>query len=419
MKKFTQRPGYRWVVVGCCFVMILVCLGFCSSTKGLYLSAVTDALHLDRSLYSVNDTLRYVANALVNLFFGWLVLHFGPRKLIAGGFLCLAAAMAVYSVAESLPMIYLGGVFLGIGQSWTSTTIVGFVIGRWCPENKGTIMGAVLAANGVGSAVAAQIVGPLINGSTFGYRNAYGLTAVILLAVGILVVALFRNQPAQTALKPAAVKKSRGIRWEGITLKQCLKTPYFYIACFYVFVMGLTIQSLSAIYPAHMKDVGLDPGYVTTVVSIYSVLLSGTKFLTGVSYDKMGLPLTMLICNVATALACVLLAMLGAGSNALAMVYGVVYAIGVPIQTIGMPLITADLFGMRDEASILGVLVSVSTVGYAVGTPMVNLFYDHQGTYNTALIIMAVGMAVASVAIVFALRQANKMRLQIAEKTGG
>jgi len=94
----------------------------------------------------------------------------------------------------------------------------------------------------------------------------------------------------------------------------------------------------------------------------------------------------------------------------------VVYAVGVPIQTIGMPLITADLFGMRDEASILGVLVSVSTVGYAVGTPMVNLFYDHQGTYNTALIIMAVAMAVASVAIVLALRQANKLRLQL---TGG
>ena len=413
--KLTQRPGYRWVVVGCCFVMILVCLGFCSSTKGLYLSAVTEALKLDRSLYSINDTLRYVANAVVNLFFGWLVLHFGPRKLIAGGFLTLAASMAVYAVADSLPMIYLGGVLLGIGQSWTSTTIVGFVISRWCPENKGTIMGAVLAANGVGSAVAAQIVGPMINGSTFGYRNAYALTAIIMAAVGTAVVALFRSKPADTPLKPVQLKKSRGIRWEGITLKQCLKTPHFYIACVYVFVMGLVIQSLSGIFPSHMKDVGLDPDYVTTVVSVYSVLLSGTKFLTGVSYDRIGLPITMLICNVATALACVLLAVLGSSSNALAMVYGVVYAIGVPIQTIGMPLITADLFGMRDEAAILGVLVSVSTVGYAVGTPMVNLFYDRQGTYNTALIIMAVGMAAASVAIVFALRQANKLR----QKTGG
>ena len=419
MKKFTQSPAYRWVIVGCCFVIIFACLGFCSSTKGLYLEPVTKALQLERSLYSVNDTLRYIASAIMNLLFGMLVLRFGPRKLVAGGFACLCGAMLCYTFAQNLVLIYLGGILLGVGQSWSSTTLVGFVIGRWCPQNKGTIMGAVLAANGVGSAAAAQIVGPMINGSLFGYRNAYGFTALLMVAVGIVVVTLFRDQPAQTVVAAAPQKKHRGIRWDGIDLKRALKTPYFYIVCFYVFVMGLVIQSLSAIFPAHMKDVGLDPAYVTTVVSIYAVILSGTKFFTGFAYDKLGLPVTLTLCNVATVIAPVLLALLGADSQRLAMVYGIVYAIGVPIQTIGMPLLTADLFGQRDEASILGVLVAVSTVGYAVGTPMANLFYDSQGTYSMALTIMAVAMAVASVAIVFALGQAKKLRTQNTEIIGG
>ena len=419
MKKFTQSPAYRWVIVGCCFVIIFACLGFCSSTKGLYLEPVTKALQLERSLYSVNDTLRYIASAIMNLLFGMLVLRFGPRKLVAGGFACLCGAMLCYTFAQNLVLIYLGGILLGVGQSWSSTTLVGFVIGRWCPQNKGTIMGAVLAANGVGSAAAAQIVGPMINGSLFGYRNAYGFTALLMIAVGIVVVTLFRDQPAQTVVAAAPQKKRRGVRWDGIDLKRALKTPYFYIVCFYVFVMGLVIQSLSAIFPAHMKDVGLDPAYVTTVVSIYAVILSGTKFFTGFAYDKLGLPVTLTLCNVATVIAPVLLALLGADSQTLAMVYGIVYAIGVPIQTIGMPLLTADLFGQRDEASILGVLVAVSTVGYAVGTPMANLFYDSQGTYSTALTIMAVSMAVASVAIVFALGQAKKLRTQNTEIIGG
>jgi MFS family permease len=419
VKKFTQSPAYRWVIVGCCFVIIFACLGFCSSTKGLYLEPVTKALQLERSLYSVNDTLRYIASAIINLLFGMLVLRFGPRKLVAGGFACLCGAMLCYTFAQNLVLIYLGGILLGVGQSWSSTTLVGFVIGRWCPQNKGTIMGAVLAANGVGSAAAAQIVGPMINGSLFGYRNAYGFTALLMIAVGIVVVTLFRDQPAQTVVAAAPQKKRRGVLWDGIDLKRALKTPYFYIVCFYVFVMGLVIQSLSAIFPAHMKDVGLDPAYVTTVVSIYAVILAGTKFFTGFAYDRLGLPVTLTLCNVATVIAPVLLALLGADSQRLAMVYGIVYAIGVPIQTIGMPLLTADLFGQRDEASILGVLVAVSTVGYAVGTPMANLFYDSQGTYSTALTIMAVSMAVASVAIVFALGQAKKLRTQNTEIIGG
>lgn len=390
--------------------MIMLCLGFCSSSKGLFLSPITDALKLDRSLFSVNDSVRYVATALVNLFFGSLVLRFGPRRLIAGGFLCLIASMTVYSVAETLPMFYLGGALLGIGQSWTSTSVVGYVVGQWCRENKGTIMGAVLAANGVGSAVAAQILGPLINGSTFGFRTAYRVSALLLLVAGAVVVLLFKDRPENPTVTAAAAKKVKAEGWYGLTLKECLRKPHFYVMAVYVFIMGLVIQSASAIFPSHMKDVGIDPGFITTVVSVYSVGIAVTKFFTGILYDRAGLRITMLICNVAGAASMIMLALLEGNSPVMAMAFAVVYAIGVPIQTIGMPLITADFFGHRDEASILGVLVSVSTVGYAVGTPLVNLFYDVQGTYQTVLVIMGTLMVLAMTASMFAMNTANKLK---------
>ena len=130
MEKLSQRPGYRWVVVGCCFTMIFVCLGFCSSTKTLYLEPVTTALDLPRSLYSITETLRYIFNSLITLAFGALMLRFGARKLIAAGFVCLTGAMLCYAFANGLPLIYLGGALLGIGQSWTSTSMVGYVVGR-------------------------------------------------------------------------------------------------------------------------------------------------------------------------------------------------------------------------------------------------------------------------------------------------
>jgi MFS family permease len=413
LKKWEDHPFYRWVIVGCCFLMILVCLGFCSGTKGLFLGAVTQALELERGLYSVNDTFRYMASAVMNLFFGALVLRFGARKLIGVGFLSLAASVLLYAWAQTLPMIYLSGLLMGVGQGFTSTSMVGYVVGIWCRENKGTVMGAVLAANGVGSAVAAQVVGPLINASTFGYRDAYGLTALILLAAGVLVVGLFRDRSAGDQL-PAAKKSSAG--WQGITLKEGLRRPWFYAVALYVFVMGLVIQSLAGIFPAHMKDVGLDPDYVTLVLSVYSLLLTGTKFLTGISYDRLGLSRTMMICNGATILACLLLSVLGADSAAVAMAFGVVFAIGVPIQTVGMPLLTADLFGARDQARIMGVLMAISTAGYAVGTPLVNVFYDLQGTYLTALLVMAAMMAVATAAIVLTEKTVKKLKTHSAQE---
>lgn len=416
LRRWQSRPGYRWVIIVLCFLLIMVCLGFCSSTKGLYLSAITEAMGLERSLFTVSDSLCYIATAVTNLFFGSLVIRFGPRKLIGCGFLCLIASMLISSVANSLPVFYLGGFMLGAGQSFTSTSIVGYVVGLWCRENKGTIMGAILAANGVGGAVAAQIISPFINGSTFGYRTAYQISAWILLVVGVLVVALFQDAPQQapTAVSPAKKQKSKG--WYGVELKQCLKMPAFYGMLIYMFFGGLVIQSASGIYPSHLKDVGMAPAFATAVVSVFSLCLSATKFMTGVLYDRLGLRFAMLTCNIASAIAMVLLALVSGEDQAMAMVFAVVYAIGTPLQTILLPLLTADMFGDRDGARIMGITVSVSTAGYALGTPLVNLFYDIQGTYKTVLLLMAVIMVVVTIVSILSYNASQKLRYKIEQQ---
>ncbi len=105
MKHIKISPQrYRWVIVAASFLMVFVCLGFCSSSKSLYLAAITEALGIKRSLFSINDSCRYIATAVVNLFFGALCARFGRKRLIAAGFACLIASMLLYAYA---PNIYL------------------------------------------------------------------------------------------------------------------------------------------------------------------------------------------------------------------------------------------------------------------------------------------------------------------------
>jgi len=409
LKKLSSQPWYKWVVAAACFLMILCCLGFCSSTKGLYLSAITKATGLERSLFSISDTFRYVTMMTLNLFFGALTVRFGARKVVAAGFISLILSMYLYSAATTLPMFYLGGALLGVGQCCTSTATVGYVIGLWFKENKGTVMGAVLAANGIGGALAAQIVSPFINADTFGYRTAYHVTIAILVVIGLLVVLLLRDQPRQSGeSKVTAATKKAG--WEGITLKECLKKPWFYGIMVSVFISGAVLQSATSTYPAHLKDIGLDPAFVTTVVSIYSLLLTATKFSTGFLYDRLGLRLTLTICSISTAAAMVLLALLQAGDNVLSVVYALLFAIGTPLLTVMLPLIAMDMFGSRDNVRILGIVISVNTAGYATGTPLVNLCYDLQGSYQTVLFVMG-GLMVATTCIsMLAMNAARKYR---------
>ena len=170
---------YAWVIFVICFLMVGCALGFCSSNKSLYLAAITNDLGIPRSLYSISNSCRYVATAVVNLFFGKLIGKLGARKMAFLGFLTLAASCAVSASASSLAMFYLGGVLLGVGLSWTTTTMVGYVVEKWFTGKKGTIMGFVLAANGVFGALAAQIVTPIL--SELSAKTYLSLTVVNLI----------------------------------------------------------------------------------------------------------------------------------------------------------------------------------------------------------------------------------------------
>lgn len=181
--------------------------------------------------------------------------------------------MLIYSVADSIYVFYIGGCLLGMGTAWTTTTMVGYVVGRWCKEHKGTIMGAVLAANGLGGALAAQIIGPIISGQAdgFGYRNAYRLTALILFVVGIIVLVLFRDAPNDEPGAAVDKKKPKGETWSGMTFAECLRTPYFYAASVCIFLTGLSLQGINGVYKAHINDVGVPDTFSTLVVSIHSL----------------------------------------------------------------------------------------------------------------------------------------------------
>ena len=83
---------------------------------------------------------------------------------------------------------------MGLGVAWTTTSMVGAVINKWFKKNKGTVLGAVLASNGVGAAVAIQITTPIIyqEGNPFGYQDSYHLVALILAVVAVIIMIIYK-----------------------------------------------------------------------------------------------------------------------------------------------------------------------------------------------------------------------------------
>ena len=410
-----QRIFYGWFVFAACFLMVFTALGFCSSPKSLFLAAITEDLGIPRSLFSINDSIRYITTAISNVFFGFLVAKFGSRRLIFSGFLALIASCLVYSFSNSIVMFCIGGCLLGLGLSWTTTTMVGMLVERWFASNKGSIMGIILAANGLGGAISIQIINRLIY-SDGGWRLAYRTAAVILVVVGVLVVLVVRNRPEEMGLKPMAPsakskqkkKSSTTAEWEGIPFRQAVRMPCFYVALVCVYLTGMILQSTGGVSSAHMKDCGIDPSAIAAILSIHSLILMASKIGTGFCFDKLGLRPTLILCYLCGLISITSLALVS--NTFMAGLYSFVSPFALPLETIMLPLIAKDLFGYHSYSRIMGLFVSINTLGYATGAPLMNLMFDLTGTYRPTMLVMVALMFAVAITMQFVIASAHKLR---------
>lgn len=278
-----KKFDYSWVIVVLCFLAVCTSLGLCSGGRTMYLTAITEALDIKRSAFSLNDTFRYVTTTILNLYFGTIFNKFGAKKLMCAGFVCLISFALINSFATELWLFYIGGILLGVGLSWTGTTMMSTVVNIWCHKNKGAITGAILAANGLGSAVAVQILSPIIfeEGNPFGYRNSYRIVAVVLAVVLVLILLFFKERPKgaeKTVIASKKQRKVRGTGWVGMDYSDVVRKPYFYFALVCMMFTGMSLQGLGGISTPHMYDLGLDKGFVANLMTISSLCLMGSKF---------------------------------------------------------------------------------------------------------------------------------------------
>lgn len=422
LKERTHKFDYTWVIIGLCFLSVMISLGFCSSGRTLYLTAITEALNIPRGAFSLNDTFRFVTTTILNLFFGTLVARFGTKKLICAGFMCLIGFSIINSVAESIYVFYIGGILLGIGLSWTGTTMVSAVLNKWCTKNKGTITGAVLAANGLGGAISVQILSPIIfqEGNPFGYRDSYHLVTLILTVTLLIFLFFYKEKRTEGDTDPntyAKKRKVRGAGWIGMDYSVGIRKPYLYIAMLSMFLTGMVLQGLGGISVPYLYDLKFDIEFVALFSSMSSIIMIFTKFLTGYMYDRFGMRITMNFAFFSSfiSMLCWVILENTAFGRVLVFIRVIFGAIALPLETVMLPLFASELFGNKSFDKFVGLFVSASSAGFALGAPFGNICYDVFGSYKIAFAVFAVLMLISTIAMQYVLSAANRDKKIILE----
>lgn len=411
---------YKWVILVICFLMEFLCLGFCSSNVGLYTKAVTEALEIKRSVYSLSNSIRYITQVITALYFGTLVQRFGIRKMTCVGLIGLTGSVLARAFATEFYHLYIGAVLWGAGIVFVGGTMAGTIVRRWFHQDVGRYTGIVMSANGIGGAIAAQIITPLINnGEKFGYRKAYFLSAAIAIAIGTVVMIFLREHPADgpAIQKDTGKKQLKNAAWAGLSYDVIKKKPYFYVTAAMVLLTGISLQSIGSISIVYMTDLGMDTGFIATTATVSSLCLTFSKILVGTTYDKRGLRFTLLTCLCSAIVAFIMKATLTNSSTGmvLAMAASVLGTVATPMETVMIPLLTNDLFGSAAYSKVLGILMAMNSLGLCLGTPLGDLYFDIFGTYKPCFWFFAALLVAVAVGYVLVIRAAYMDKAAIAE----
>lgn len=311
------------------------------------------------------------------------------RQMMLGG-LIAGVGMAVFAGGAALWQFYLGGLIMGVGVGLSIQYIPVILVNRWFVARRGLVLGMVLAGSGLGGALLAVVLTPLLN--ALGWRAALLVLAGLMILLTLLpALFLIVNRPADVGREAygAGTELARDQAHElpGATLAQALRSPWLYVLIASLLLMGLThAMNQHVVNYLALRPWGIDvpTKFVSAAMLVATVALIVYKPLLGALVDRLGLA-TMVV----TTLTIAAIATFVSAYTTSAPVYLIcvaLFSLGFANGTVSPPLIGQAAFGERDFDALWGTLGMAYPIGVAIGVPIWGLVRDVLGSYGWGFI---------------------------------
>ncbi|MCA3252672.1 MAG: MFS transporter [Rubrivivax sp.] len=385
------EPRYGWVVVAACFTALALIFGLSYSFAAFFepFAAEFGAGRAEVSLvFGLSGLLYFVLGA----FAGMLADRHGPAPVAAAGMLCIAAALAAGSLAQSLFQLTLAwGLGLGVGIALVYTPSIGCVQ-PWFTRRRGLAAGIASAGIGAGTLVLPLLAAAAV--AALQWRGAMQLLALAVLVLGLAAALLLRRAPA--------ARRVAGGQVAGVPLGVALRSRNF----LWLYAMCLLGAPAMFVPFAHLsaaaRDIGVSEAQAVGLVGLIGIGSLSGRFVIGGLADRWGRGPTLAAVMASLGLSMALwLAADGYAALALfALWMGLSYGGAVSL----MPALCMDLFGARAVSSIIGTLYTGAALGNLGGPWVAGRVFDATGSYAPVVAACGVLALVAAVAALAAIR---------------
>jgi sugar phosphate permease len=318
---------------------------------------------------------------------GWIVDRFGPRRLMLAGILMAGFALVGLGMVSSLGFFYVFYLFNALGYVCGGPLPNQVLLSQWFDKSRGKAMGIAYLGIGIGGAIVPLLANSLI-------RRMHWQSALVTLGVLMIVIAF----PSAFFIKDGPARSSAGPAQPPVRSGHVFKTGAFYLLAIgsmcSIGAVGGTMQNLKLFLSLDQK---LPQDTIARVLSLVLFTSIAGRLLMGWLADRYPKKYVMLLIYSIVAAAIPFLFNASAGWSLL--LFAVIFGIGLGGDYMIIPLMAAEIFGVRVLGRLMGVVLTADGVAEALSPMLVAGIRDRTGTYAAGFFVL-IGLAVCGAAAV-------------------
>lgn len=402
----SSRQALRpWLVCLGGAIMLFSVMGLGSNVYSVYQPYIIAQNGFTNTQASWIITVRSLFIVLGMLTAGWLCARLGVRTAVSAAMVLLALSRFLFGAANTLPLYLAAAAVTGLAYSWAGMIPLSLLINNWFQDRNAFALGLASAGSGLATILVPAPLTWMIQ--NWGLREAFWAEGAFVLALGVLVRVLVRDDPARLKLEP--YYQDGGKKTEHVPVHhpapQGMSRLYWFLYLTAVFLTGaptgLGISNVGVLYTTE----GYDPGTVAALVSCVGLALMLGKILYGELADRLGGRLASYILYAVALAAYVLLCLAPNGSKVCAFAAAALFGLALPLSNVSYSIWAKDFLGDKGFSRGLKWSQSLYALGIVVFGPVPGWLADRTGSYVSSYLLFLGMMALSWLFVVLVYRR--------------
>ncbi len=275
-----RRLHYAWVVVAVTLVTLMAAQAV-RAAPGIIIVPLEREFGWDRASISLAVAVSLLAFGLGGPLGGSLLERFGPRRMLTGGVLMIAAGLGTLLLVTELWQLFIvWGIVIGLGTGGAGQVASAAIAQRWFRTHRGLVVGLFGGSISAGQLVFVPAMAALTVAS--GWRSAIVLLLGAALLVTLPLVLFMRDRPADVGARAVGEGETLTASEQAddarhTPLRDALRRREFWLLAMSFFVCGYTSNGLIG---THLIPHAVEHGF-TEVTAASAVALLGTLNIVG------------------------------------------------------------------------------------------------------------------------------------------